>query len=160
MDCEGDSPLHPKVSELRLRHNVKMQTEPLSSGNIDIPVVSQETSTVESGNKRTSKSINKPSGSKKSVDMLIIEPVIVNSNSYYSVTSNSSFPPTSSGSSDYDTKSVYINSLNNHSAYTDATLHANISKNQTSSRTFISGDLPEDSRMLGITLPDDNPITH
>jgi len=168
MDCEGDSPLHPKVSELRLRHNVKMQTEPLSTSNTYSPSGSRETSKQEIVTKRTSKMVN-PSVSKKSIDMLIIEPL--NNSSYYSVTANSAISLSSTtASSDYDSKSSdYVDSMSNLSTYNDTTysyivsppdtvIQPSISKNASSSREFSSGDL-DDPRMLGIVLQDEKLIT-
>lgn len=173
MDCEGDSPLHPKVSELRLRHNVKMQTEPVSSSsNTHNPSGTRDTNTHEVINKRTSNKIAIPTASKKSIDMVVIEP-LVNNSSYYSITPNSSFAlsSTTTGSS-LDTKSPdYVNSMSNLSTYNDATysyivsppdtvIQSSISKNPplTGSREFNSGDI-EDPRMLGIVLQDEKLVS-
>jgi len=187
MDYENESPLQPRVTDLKLRHNVQMQTDPIentlpenvpeNSGSryepdSDEKSPSSETSTgevvPENNTKRTpSKPTTKynnetPPGQ--------VEGIVTTTNcNYYSVLTNTSFTLTPTGNP-FTMKTDYINTLNNLSAYKDATyssyivpppdnvLNTSLLKSQSTRRDFISGDINEESRLLGVVIQGDTRI--
>ncbi|XP_057302495.1 dual specificity tyrosine-phosphorylation-regulated kinase 1A-like [Hydractinia symbiolongicarpus] len=154
MDCEGDSPLQTK-STLKLRHNVKMQTDPISATNCGETVPEEKSILLDSSDQKRT-----PMRSKNSSEMLVSNQPLVNTNTF------PTSQPITSTTSIYN-KSEYLNTLNNLSAYKDATyssyivpppdavLPSGMLKSQSTKRDYMSSDITEDPRLVGVVIQGD-----
>ena len=175
MDYESNSPLHPKVTDLKLRHNVKMQTDPIPATHPEPreqkvkTCTSSDVHSVHDNSKRTSQ-IRNDNDTKKSGELLVSDHTTTTSNNFhYGLLTNSSFTLTSSTNT-FTMKNDYLNTLNNLSPYKDATyanyivasteLNPSILKAQNSMRDFIPNELNEDPRILGVVIQGDSRATH
>lgn len=119
MDCEGESPHHSKPTDLKIRHNVQMQTDPIPTSSIEHSLTGEERTDQQVHiSERTSNM--KPAVSKE--EMVVSEQVSpVHNSIYHNSIPNSTYPlSTTSNGVPFGNKSDYIDTLNNLSTYKDA----------------------------------------
>ena len=156
MDCEGDVPHQTRVVDIKLRHNVKMQTDPLPVKTIS---PEQEGRTKNNDKLKIENSIPFP---KHSVDILQSEQI--NSSFRYSLLTNPIYSfPNSGNAMPYESKSEFIDTLTNLSHYKETAYSSYLAKEavlspgllHTSRKDFIAPDLAEDPRLRGVIVRGD-----
>lgn len=134
MDCEGESPHNTKSSDIKIKHNVQMQTDPIPVTSSSSVVMGQQSTsiatssldTVRTENEFTERTsnLNKPSVSKEDmvVSQCVLPPVSNNKMFNHNALPRATYAlGTTSNGVTFGDKSDYINTLNNLSTYKDAT---------------------------------------
>ncbi|XP_065678729.1 dual specificity tyrosine-phosphorylation-regulated kinase 1A [Hydra vulgaris] len=152
MDCEGEVPHQTRVVDIKLRHNVKMQTDPLP-----VKTVSPEPEERTKINDKL-KIDNPLSFPKHSVDILQSEQL--SSSFRYSLLTNGIYPFSSGNAIPYESKSEFIDTLTNLSHYKESAYSSYLTNEavlspgllHTSRKDFIA---PEDPRLRSVILHGD-----